>query len=188
MISTGCNVEDVGLSLSPMVYFAQFNLNADAIASGLTGQWTTIAGTGTFGTSTSNTTTVTGLSYGVNQFRWAVSNGNASCTDASDVVTITLSEPVTANASPDNATICGDLSSVINLTGNTAPTGATGQWSSSNASIVFGNINDATTTITNILTGTHTIEWTITRGSCTDVASFSVTRTCLLYTSPSPRD
>ncbi len=32
MISTGCNVEDVGLSLSPMVYFAQFNLNSDAIA------------------------------------------------------------------------------------------------------------------------------------------------------------
>ena len=32
LISTGCNVEDVGLSLSPMVYFAQFNLKADAIA------------------------------------------------------------------------------------------------------------------------------------------------------------
>ena len=32
LISTGCNVEDVGLSLSPMVYFAQFNLNADAVA------------------------------------------------------------------------------------------------------------------------------------------------------------
>ena len=32
LISTGCNVEDLGLSLSPMVYFAQFNLNADAIA------------------------------------------------------------------------------------------------------------------------------------------------------------
>ena len=32
LISTGCNVEDVGLSLSPMVYFAQFNLNSDAIA------------------------------------------------------------------------------------------------------------------------------------------------------------
>ena len=32
LISTGCNVEDVGLSLSPMVYFAQFNLEADAIA------------------------------------------------------------------------------------------------------------------------------------------------------------
>ena len=25
--STGCNVEDVGLSLSPMVYFAQFELD-----------------------------------------------------------------------------------------------------------------------------------------------------------------
>ena len=32
LISTGCYVEDIGLSLSPMVYFAQFHLNADAIA------------------------------------------------------------------------------------------------------------------------------------------------------------
>ncbi len=32
LISTGCNVEDIGLSLSPMVYYAQFNLNSDAIA------------------------------------------------------------------------------------------------------------------------------------------------------------
>ena len=32
LISTGCIVEDIGLSLSPMVYFAQFNLNSDAIA------------------------------------------------------------------------------------------------------------------------------------------------------------
>ena len=32
LLSTGCFVEDIGLSLSPMVYFAQFNLNADAVA------------------------------------------------------------------------------------------------------------------------------------------------------------
>ena len=32
LLSTGCNIEDIGLSLSPTVYFAQFNLNADAIA------------------------------------------------------------------------------------------------------------------------------------------------------------
>ena len=32
LISTGCYVEDIGLSLSPMVYFAQFNLEADAVA------------------------------------------------------------------------------------------------------------------------------------------------------------
>ena len=32
LLSTGCFIEDVGLSLSPMVYFAQFNLNADAVA------------------------------------------------------------------------------------------------------------------------------------------------------------
>ena len=32
LVSTGCNVEDIGLSLSPMVYFAQFNLKSDAIA------------------------------------------------------------------------------------------------------------------------------------------------------------
>ena len=32
LISTGCYVEDIGLSLSPMVYFAQFDSNADAVA------------------------------------------------------------------------------------------------------------------------------------------------------------
>ena len=32
LVSTGCIVEDVGLSLTPTVYFAQFKLNSDAIA------------------------------------------------------------------------------------------------------------------------------------------------------------
>ena len=32
LVSTGCFIEDIGLSLSPMVYFAQFNLNSDAVA------------------------------------------------------------------------------------------------------------------------------------------------------------
>ena len=32
LISTGCYIEDIGLSLSPMVYFAQFNLDGDAVA------------------------------------------------------------------------------------------------------------------------------------------------------------
>ena len=32
LISTGCHIEDIGLSLSPTVYFAQFKLNSDAIA------------------------------------------------------------------------------------------------------------------------------------------------------------
>ena len=32
LTSTGCKVEDIGLSLSPTVYFAQFNLDSDAIA------------------------------------------------------------------------------------------------------------------------------------------------------------
>ena len=32
LVSTGCFVEDIGLSLSPTVYFAQFNLDADAVA------------------------------------------------------------------------------------------------------------------------------------------------------------
>jgi len=32
LLSTGCNIEDIGLSLSPTVYFAQFNLDGDAVA------------------------------------------------------------------------------------------------------------------------------------------------------------
>ena len=32
LISTGCHVEDIGLCLSPTVYFSQFKLNTDAVA------------------------------------------------------------------------------------------------------------------------------------------------------------
>jgi len=32
LLSVGCNVEDIGLALSPTVYFAQFSLDADAVA------------------------------------------------------------------------------------------------------------------------------------------------------------
>ena len=32
LLNSGCNVEDLGLSLSPMAYFAQFELNADGVA------------------------------------------------------------------------------------------------------------------------------------------------------------
>ena len=32
LINSGCKVEDIGLALSPTAYFAQFNLNADAVA------------------------------------------------------------------------------------------------------------------------------------------------------------
>ena len=32
LVSTGCNVEDIGLCLSPTVYFSQFKLNSDAVA------------------------------------------------------------------------------------------------------------------------------------------------------------
>ena len=32
LISTGCFVEDIGLSLSPLVYFTHLDLNGDAVA------------------------------------------------------------------------------------------------------------------------------------------------------------
>ena len=32
LLSTGCKIEDIGLSLSPTVYFAQFHLDADGVA------------------------------------------------------------------------------------------------------------------------------------------------------------
>ena len=32
LMSTGCNVEDIGLCLSPTIFFSQFKLNTDAVA------------------------------------------------------------------------------------------------------------------------------------------------------------
>ena len=125
-----------------------------------TGQWSLVGGSGSITTPSSPTSGVTGLGLGSNTFRWTITNG--VCPPSTDDVVITRDqEPTTANAGPDQA-ICDDST---DLAGN-SPTVGSGTWSLIGGSGTITNVNDPTTSVTNLGVGTDTFAWTITNGVC----------------------
>ena len=67
-------------------YQFETNLNAAALGTGQTGEWTIISGTGDFTDKNDNATHVSRLSPDINSFRWSVTNG--ICLMSSDTVNI----------------------------------------------------------------------------------------------------
>jgi hypothetical protein len=80
--SSGVVVADAGVDQS--VCTSNTTLNASAIVG--TGTWSVISGSGTFADPNSNSTTVTGLTGGINEFQWTVSN--SLCGTISDNILI----------------------------------------------------------------------------------------------------
>jgi hypothetical protein len=93
-------------------------LAATAAPAGYTGTWSVVSGTGTFGTSNSNTSTVTGLAAGNNIFRWTVSNG--ACSTYNDVIVAasTASPLAAVPTSPTNGATNIASSPSVNLNWN----------------------------------------------------------------------
>lgn len=134
------------------------SLNATEPTPG-TGLWTLISGSGIFENPTSPISSVSGLSLGTSVFAWTVTTGN--CLPTSDTVNvINLLPPSIANAGIDTS-LCS-TSSVLNAE---TPISGSGVWSSSSA-IVFGNINDPNSTVSNLSPGTNTVVWTVSNGIC----------------------
>lgn len=129
-----------------------------------TGLWTVVAGSGTFGSATSPTTTVSGLSIGTNTFQWTINNG--PCGTLTDQVTIVVYSPSSpiANAGPDQ-TVCLPNNSAT-LAGNTPTAPATGTWSVIAGSGSFSNVNSPTSTVSGLSVGTNTFRWTLSNGPC----------------------
>jgi gliding motility-associated-like protein len=147
---------NAGLDQTVCVSTAQLNASPTS-----NGQWLLVSGSGTFANASLATSSVSGLSVGVNVFRWTISGG--SCGDVFDEVSITvLSLPTTAAAGPDQS-ICSTSSS---LAGNT-PVSGTGIWSVVSGSATFANAQSPTTSVTGLSIGTNILRWTISNGSCT---------------------
>ena len=131
-----------------------------------TGAWTVIAGGATVTSPTLFNSGVTGLTVGVNTFRWTISSG--SCTPSFDDVTITVSAlPTTANAGPDQSRCASP--GTATLAGNN-PLVGTGAWT-----VITGGATVTSPTlfnsgVTGLTVGVNTFRWTITSGPCT--ASF----------------
>ncbi len=137
------------------------------------GRWTVIAGTGNITNQSDSLSTITGMSPGINTFRWTISN---ICDPVNnfDEVTFTIEDtPTIANAGPDQNPLCN--SNITNLAAVPATIG-TGVWTLSSGSGNFLSVNDPNTQVTNVGFGVNVYKWTISNTCGTSFDAISIVR------------
>jgi gliding motility-associated-like protein len=139
-------------------------LAGNAVTFPATGLWTVVNGTGTFANATLRNTTVSGLSVGVNTFRWTITNGPCTPPTTQDEVNITLFNAASpaANAGPDQQ-VCATTGT---LAGNAPLAPATGQWSLVSGTGTITTPNSPTSAITGLGVGANVFQWTLNNGPC----------------------
>ncbi|TAG86741.1 MAG: PKD domain-containing protein, partial [Bacteroidetes bacterium] len=165
IITRNANIGAVTITPSTInVCGATTTLTASALPVGTTGVWTIVQGNGTFSPANNPNTTVSGLSAGLNRFRWTVTSGVCPQVSA-DVIVNSFTQPSPANAGPD-VLVCSGSGT---LTAST-PTAGTGTWSyvgTAPSGLSFGNINSPNTTVSGLPVGSHTLRWTVDNLPCT---------------------
>jgi gliding motility-associated-like protein len=148
-----------------------------------TGQWSVVSGTGTFANPNSTSTTVSGLSIGLNVFRWTINNG--PCGILTDDVVVTVFDPNTpaSNAGPDQAVCLPSNTAALAASASTFP--ATGAWSVTSGSGSFANVNDPATQVSGLSLGTNVLRWTVNNGPCPSGTTFDEL-TILVYPASQP--
>ncbi len=131
-----------------------------------TGTWSVISGTGMFANASSATTSVSGLSVGVNVLRWTINNGACLPPTTSDDVVINVFDrnAPAANAGIDQD-LCGPVAAVT-LAANAPSEPASGTWSVVSGTGIFTDPSNPTTTVTGATSGVNVYRWTITNGPC----------------------
>jgi RHS repeat-associated protein len=131
-----------------------------------TGSWSVLTGTGgTFGNSTSPTSSFSGTAGTAYTLRWTTSN--MACVSTSNVAITFNRNPTPANAGADriDASTCG--ASSITLAANTPSVGA-GTWSVlSGSGGSFGNTASAASTFAGTIDVSYTLRWTTSNSPCT---------------------
>ncbi len=143
----------------------QTTLNANQPATGQTGIWTVVSGTGgVFADASSPTTQFTGQSCTAYVLKWSLS-GN--CFSSDDNVNISFFKAPTAANAGSNQTITTAATSV-SLAANTPASGETGTWSIiSGTGGGFSNTNAPNATFTGNSCTTYILRWTI-QGQCSN--------------------
>lgn len=134
-----------------------------------TGSWSVDQGSAIFGDATSSTSTVSGLSYGVNILRWSIDN--VDCGITSDLVSIFVfdaNNPV-ANAGPDQQ-VCTPTTSTM-LAGSSLIVPAVGQWTLVSGSGTIANAGSPTSGVSGLGIGENVFRWTVNNGVCGSTTS-----------------
>jgi hypothetical protein len=135
----------------------QLAANEPVVGSGV---WTLVSGSGLIADPLNPGTTVTGLSNGVNVFRWTVTNG--ICPSVSeDVIVSTNLSAVAANAGPDQVICSPEGGLAANEPGN-----GTGQWTLVSGTGIISNPSSPVTTVSGLGNGNNVFRWTITSPGC----------------------
>ncbi|MBK9195923.1 MAG: hypothetical protein IPO17_13305 [Flavobacteriales bacterium] len=145
-------------------------LAANTAAAPAVGTWTVINGTGTFANANSPTSGVSGLSVGINRYRWTINNGPCGNTQDDVIVTVFDNNQPLANAGPD-IQICTPATSVT-MQGSAVTLPATGVWTLQSGTGVITTPGSPNTTITGLPVGVHTFRWTVNNGPCAPPSSF----------------
>ena len=140
------------------------NLSALAPTIG-SGQWTQTFGTGTISNALSNTTSVSGLQNGLNQFRWTVSNG--SCSSSSDVSIYNHAVVAQAGASVSSCSSIANLNAL-------SPVQGTGFWNVLSGSSIVTDGLSRSSSVTNLSLGMNTFKWTVALGSCSSTSNTTI--------------
>jgi len=120
---------------------------------GAGGLWMVVSGTGTFASSTSFNSNVSGLSAGANVFRWTLNN---TCGSSQTQVTITSSN-LTANAGTDQS-VCLATATL----GAIAPLIGTGVWTVLAGGSSVSAPTNRLSGVTGLAMGVNTFIWTVT--------------------------
>ncbi|MDP3143919.1 MAG: gliding motility-associated C-terminal domain-containing protein, partial [Bacteroidota bacterium] len=125
-----------------------------------TGSWSVVSGSGTIANVNLATTSITNLAIGDNVFAWTISN---NCGSSTSTVSIFVDQiPSIASAGIDQ-NYCTTTAAVLN--GN-SPTIGLGNWIviSGGSSVTTPTLNSSS--VTGLTTGTNSLVWMITNGSC----------------------
>ena len=146
------------------------SLNASLVANNPisgTGVWSVVSGTGIIANPNAFSTTISGMSIGLNVVQWTVSNG--PCVSAAQMNLFVSTPPTNANAGP-NQNICGTNTV---MAANT-PLNGTGTWSIVSGTGVIADVNNPNTLVSGISAGQLVLMWTITSGNCVSNATVTI--------------
>ncbi len=153
------------------------NLNATAVANGITGTWTQPSSQALLGVTIVNpidpNTQITGLVPGNNyQFIWTLSN--AGCGNfANDIVVITNESTIGIEAFAGNdIELCGNEDTPLAAT--QAPLGSSGTWTTTSGATIVSP-SQSNTFVTDLQPGANTFTWTLSNTICGEYSSDEVT-------------
>ena len=132
------------------------------------GTWTVSSGGGTITDPNNPTTTITDIPVGVNVFTWTVGNGPCASGTTTDQITITVFDDHNelANAGPDQSICVPTFPNTVNMAASSIIFPAVGTWTLVSGSGTITDPNDPNTSITGLVVGISTFQWTVTNGPC----------------------